>query len=175
MRGPINMNSIALAIATVFTAAAPAAFAQYAQNDRYDSRYDTRSDSREYNRYESREYYESRNYNDSDKRRPETARVIESRPVYAGESREECFNNRTRRFEELRDRGYMLDRSNCRVANYGGAVAGYDVRYEYQGREYVTRMDRDPGPRLFINRDINSNGKPLDSMGRDLDPNHSGG
>ena len=145
MRGPINMKSIALAIATVCTAAAPAALAQYSQSDRYDNR------------------------------RPDTGRVLESRPIYVEEARQECYNNRTRRYEELRDRGYMLDRSRCRLSRYGGEIVGYDVRYEYQGREFTTRMTSDPGHRVVVGRDINSNGVPLDSMGRDLDPNHSGG
>ena len=120
------MKRIALAIATVFTAAAPAVFAQYSQSDRYDSRYDNR--------------YDSRDYGVRDNRRPETGRVLESRPVYAEEAREECYNNRTRRYEELRDRGYMLDRTRCRVSRYGGEIIGYDVLYEYQGREFTTRM-----------------------------------
>lgn len=156
MCGPIDMKRIALAIATVFTAAAPAVFAQYSQSDRYDSRYD------------------KRDYG-NDNRRPDSGRVIESRPVYAEEAREECYNNRTRRYEALRDRGYMLDRSRCRVSRYGGEIVGYDVRYEYQGREFTTRMTSDPGRRVVVGREINSNGVPLDSMGRDLDPNHSGG
>ena len=159
------MKPIALALAAAFTLAAPAAFAQ---SDRYDSRFDGRYENRNDDRYDAREYFR-------ENRRPETARVLESRPVYTGESREECFNNRTRRYEELRDRGYLLNRSDCRIANYGGRISGYEVRYEYEGREYVTHMERDPGRRLFVGRDINSNGQPLDSMGRDLDPNHSGG
>jgi uncharacterized protein YcfJ len=55
-----------------------------------------------------------------------------------------------------------LDRSRCRViAENGAPVAGYDVRYEYQGREYVTRLDHDPGRRLVIGQDINPDGTPM--------------
>jgi hypothetical protein len=160
------MKLIALALATVFTAAAPAAFAQGSQTYRYDSR-DGRYENRNEERYERRD--------SRDEYRPDTARVLESTPVYAVEKREECLNNRTGRYEELRDNGYRLNRSRCRIGEYGGEILGFDVRYEYQGRIFTKRMATDPGPRLHIGREINSNGIPLDSMGRDLDPNHSGG
>jgi uncharacterized protein YcfJ len=186
------MKRIPLAIAALFTAAAPAAFAQY---DRYDSRYD------------NREYLRDR-----DDRRAEFARVIESRPVYAdGSGREECFNPRTGYYEEVRNRdnrigkgaaigavaggvlGHQvdhgggtaagaviggllghhlerraerddqpdLDRSRCRVAGDPGNIAGYDVRYEFNGREYVTRMNEEPGRRLRVGRDLNYDGTPF--------------
>ena len=41
-----------------------------------------------------------------------------------------------------------------------GAVLGYDVRYEVDGREYVTRMNSDPGRRLVLGRDVNRDGTP---------------
>ena len=34
------------------------------------------------------------------------------------------------------------------------ATVGYDVRYEYMGRQFNTRMDRDPGRTLRVNVDI---------------------
>ena len=33
-------------------------------------------------------------------------------------------------------------------------VDGYDVTYEYAGREYVTRMPYDPGERIRIRVDV---------------------
>jgi uncharacterized protein YcfJ len=30
------------------------------------------------------------------------------------------------------------------------ARVGYDVRYEYGGRQFTSRMDRDPGPFLRV-------------------------
>jgi len=55
-----------------------------------------------------------------------------------------------------------LDKSRCRVIAQGnsGNVLGYDVRYEYEGREYVTRMDSEPPRRLVPGRHINYDGTP---------------
>jgi uncharacterized protein YcfJ len=56
-----------------------------------------------------------------------------------------------------------LDFSRCRTAGGGGdpnRIMGYDVRYEYNGREYVTRMDHDPGRRLRLGTDIAEDGTP---------------
>lgn len=54
-----------------------------------------------------------------------------------------------------------LDRSRCRyIAAGGDQLEGYDVRYEYRGREYVTRLAQDPGRRLELGRDINNDGTP---------------
>lgn len=56
-----------------------------------------------------------------------------------------------------------LDRTRCRViADNGARPLGYDVRYEYDGREYVTRMDHEPGRTLRIGRDVRDDGSPLD-------------
>jgi uncharacterized protein YcfJ len=194
------MKRIALAIATVFTVAAPAAFAQY---DRYDGYRDNRDTN----------YYPR----ERDIRRGDSARVIESRPLYASEhARQECWNARAGHYEEIREQGDSrigkgaaigaiaggvlghqvdhgtgtaagaviggllghqvekrndrddqpdLDRSRCRViADSGAPVQGYDVRYEYEGREYVTRMDRDPGRRLRVGRDVREDGTPFDEL-----------
>lgn len=178
------MKKLAIAIGAALTALAPVAFGQH---------------------YSAPEY-----------RHRDTARVIESRPVYeAAFSRQECWNPRAGHYEALRapestnigkgaaigavtggvlghqvdsgggtaagailggilghqierrnDRDDQpdLDRSRCRVVSEGrgsGALLGYDVRYEYDGREYVTRMSNDPGRRLRVGRDINSDGTPL--------------
>jgi len=61
------------------------------------------------------------------------------------------------------DRQDDLDYSRCRTVGGSGnpnAVMGYDVRYEYNGREYVTRMDHDPGRTLRPGRDIALDGTP---------------
>ena len=61
-----------------------------------------------------------------------------------------------------RDEQTDLDRSRCRMVGdtNSGALLGYDVRYEVDGREYVTRMNHEPGRRLALGRDINSDGTP---------------
>jgi len=183
-------KTIAIAVGSILTAAAPVAFGQYYGRDYRDSpRYD----------------------------RPDTARVLEARPLYESSvQRDECWNPRAGHFEEVRpenktrvgkgaaigavaggvighqlgdhgtgqtvggaligglighqiekrndnDRQDDLDYSRCRVAGGGGDpnhVTGYDVRYEYQGREYVTRMDHDPGRRLQVGVDIAADGTP---------------
>jgi uncharacterized protein YcfJ len=183
------MKKLAIIAASVATALAPAAFAQYYRDNPYRDGY-----------------------------RDNTARVIESRPVYdAAGGRQECWNPRAGHYEELRspektnigkgaaigavtggvlghqvgsgsgntaatvggavlggilghnvekrndrDDQADLDRSRCRIVGGGdpNGVAGYDVRYEIGGREYVTRMDHDPGPTLVPGRDINRDGTP---------------
>jgi uncharacterized protein YcfJ len=55
-----------------------------------------------------------------------------------------------------------LDYSRCRIVGDSGRnLQGYDVRYAYRGREYVTRMDRQPGQRLRLGDDIREDGTPL--------------
>jgi uncharacterized protein YcfJ len=187
------MKKLAIALGSIATAFAPAAFSQYYGDRNYDRNYDR--------------------YNDR------TARVIESRPVYdaASGARQECWNPRAGHYEEVRapektnvgkgaaigavtggvlghqvgsgsgntaatvggavlggilghkaeqrhdrdDQG-DLDRSRCRIVGdtSSGALLGYDVRYEVDGREYVTRMSREPGSSLELGRDINRDGTP---------------
>lgn len=58
-----------------------------------------------------------------------------------------------------------LDRSRCRVvADSGAPASAYDVRYTWQGREYVTRMDHDPGRFLEVGRDVDADGTPYASV-----------
>ena len=148
------------------------------------------------------------------------ARVLSARPIYERIpiSREECWNDRERGYEERRVTrsdtgaaigpgtvlgaiiggvaghqvgsgrgndaataagavigglvGNQVDRDNrgpggrvtevervpverdvqrCRVVNeVREARIGYDVRYVYGGREFATRLDRDPGPTLRV-------------------------
>ena len=43
----------------------------------------------------------------------------------------------------------------CRqVQEVREATVGYDVRYEYAGREFTTRLDRDPGRNLRVRVDV---------------------
>jgi uncharacterized protein YcfJ len=47
------------------------------------------------------------------------------------------------------------DVQNCRtVDSWTDVVQGYDVRYRYQGREYVTRTLTDPGDRIPVDVSI---------------------
>jgi len=49
----------------------------------------------------------------------------------------------------------MRDVQRCRtVSDDREEVAAYDVRYSYQGREYVTRMSYNPGPTLPVNVEV---------------------
>ena len=94
--------------------------------------------------------YYGENYRDNYRydRGRDAARVIESRPVYeTANTKEECWNPR--------------------------AVQCYDVRYEYAGREYTTRMSRDPGRRLVLGDDVRSDGTPYDSVASYSTPSYS--
>jgi len=186
------MKTVAIAVGSIFTALAPAAFAQYYSGD---------------------------SYRDRDFRRDrEFARVIESRPLYDNvAARQECWNPRAGHFEEVRGEnktrigkgaaigalaggvlghqvdsgggtaagailggllGHQLERradsndaqndldySRCRTVGDSGTgnIVGYDVRYEHNGREYVTRMDRDPGRRLRLGEEVNYDGTPMNA------------
>jgi uncharacterized protein YcfJ len=55
-----------------------------------------------------------------------------------------------------------LDFSRCRVIGGStGHVLGYDVRYEYRGREYSARLDHEPPKRLRVGTDIRDDGQPF--------------
>jgi len=176
------MKKTAIAVAALFTALAPAAFAQYQPS-----------------------YQSDREYRDRDYRENRTARVLESRPVYENVAAgQECWNPRAGHFEEVRPENHTrigkgaaigavaggvighqtdsnigtgvgavlggiighqierrnnendkqddLDFSRCRTVGGGGNgnIVGYDVRYQVNGREYVSRMDHDPGRRVSL-------------------------
>jgi uncharacterized protein YcfJ len=181
------MKRLAIAIAATFTAIAPAAFAQY---DRpYDNRDDrarvidvqkvadaSSGQHEECWNPRAGHYEEVRNPDDHhDKNnvagtviggvlggvlghqvgsgRGNTAATVGGAALgaYAGNRVE---NNRA----EEKDSQPDLDRSRCRVV--GAGADAYDVRYSFQGREYVARMDHDPGRFLERGRDINSDGTP---------------
>jgi uncharacterized protein YcfJ len=57
-----------------------------------------------------------------------------------------------------------LDRSNCRTIGASGNVQSYEVRYNWQGRDYITRMDHDPGRFVELGRDVNADGTPYSSL-----------
>ena len=68
-------------------------------------------------------------------------------------------NQIERRQQEQSD----LDLSRCRtVASGDNTLQGYDVRYEYGGREYVTRTTSDPGRYLRLGNDVRDDGTPFD-------------
>jgi uncharacterized protein YcfJ len=65
---------------------------------------------------------------------------------------------------ENRNNGDDFDTSRCRVTAENGAnPVGYEVRYEYNGREYVTNMDHDPGRRLRLGTDVAQDGSPMEN------------
>jgi uncharacterized protein YcfJ len=194
------MRKLTIAVASIFTALAPAAFAQTWSEPYYASR---DSQARDYQREPLRGDRDRDGHRDF-------ARVIETREVAAG-NRQECWNPRAGAFEEVRgqDRtrvgkgaaigavtggvlghqvdsgggtaagavlggllGHQLERRNdrneqtdldfnrCRVIADSGAAPRYEVRYAYDGREYVTYMDHDPGRRLRVGEDIRQDGTP---------------
>jgi len=57
-----------------------------------------------------------------------------------------------------------LDKSNCRVVADSGSAQAFDVRYSWQGREYVARMDHDPGRFVELGRDVNPDGTPYSTV-----------
>lgn len=202
------MKKAAIAVASIFTAIAPAAFGQVYQTN--PDRYYEREYQRDYQR-DTRDYRGERR---------DFARVIESRPVQDNSAaRQECFNPRAGVYEEVREEnktnigkgaaigavaggvlghqvdsgggtalgailggvlGHQLEKRNerneqndldysrCRMmaGSYDSGRQGYEVRYEYDGQEYVTVMDHDPGRRLRVGEDIASDGSPLVSRYR---------
>jgi uncharacterized protein YcfJ len=55
-----------------------------------------------------------------------------------------------------------LDTRRCRVVATGPkTLRGYDVRYSYNGNEYVARMDHNPGRRVVIGQDVQEDGTPV--------------
>ena len=98
----------------------------------------------------------------------EWAPVISSTPVVQRMSapRQECWSE-TVTTTETRRIGHIgigafdtstnvavpvtRDVQRCRtVDGYSDVVQGYDVRYRYQGREYMTRLPNDPGDRIPV-------------------------
>jgi uncharacterized protein YcfJ len=98
----------------------------------------------------------------------EWAAVISATPVMEriNQPREECATERVTNYENRRVGGISLgafetstnyvvpvtrDVQRCRtVDQVTEVVQGYDVRYRYNGREYVTRTATDPGARIRV-------------------------
>lgn len=101
------MKTVALAVASIFTALAPAAFAQ-----NYDSR-DSNRDS-----YQDRQWSRGR----------DVARVIETRPIHnAANSREECWNPRAGVYEEVRNEHHNVINKGTAIGAVAGGVLGHQV------------------------------------------------
>ena len=84
--------------------------------------------------------------------------------------RNDSYNNGYRRAS-----GYEVERvpvtrdvQRCRVVSDSREeIRGYDVRYNYNGREYTTRLSYDPGPTMPINVDVRPSYRaPLPSYNR---------
>jgi len=98
----------------------------------------------------------------------EWAPVLSSTPVVerVAQPREQCWTERVRTNEVRRVAGIQLglldtstnvvvpvtrDVQQCRTVDQAvDVVQGYDVRYRYQGRDYVTRTPTDPGSRIRV-------------------------
>jgi len=98
----------------------------------------------------------------------EYAPVISSTPIIqrVTEPREECWTETITTDEVRRLGGISLgsfdtstnvvvpvrrDVQRCRTVEHAtDTIQGYDVRYRYHGREYVTRMPTDPGGRIPV-------------------------
>jgi uncharacterized protein YcfJ len=183
------MKKLAIALGSFATALAPAAFGQYYGDRNYDRNYD-RSGDRTARVIESRPVYEAssgarqecwnpRAGHYEEVRAPEKTDIGKGAAIGAvtggvvGHQVDSGTGTAAgailggilgHQVEKRRDRNEQddLDRSRCRMVGdtSSGAVLGYDVRYEIDGREYVTRMSSDPGRRLERGRDINWDGTP---------------
>src|SRR5436190_5973234 len=92
------MKTLAIAVASLFTAIGPAAHAAY---DRYGN------------------YYDPNDYRD-------TARVIDSQPVYVAAGGEECWNSREGRYEPRPDTGNRVG-AGAAIGAIAGGVLGHQV------------------------------------------------
>lgn len=133
------MKKVALAIATILTAAAPAAFAQdrtwnTPQDPYYQSRdqnRDWREENREYNR--DREYNRANDYSrtseynrPSEYNRTNDYRTYDATPAYS-ESRQECFNPRAGVYEEVRTENKTRIGKGAAIGAVAGGVIGHQV------------------------------------------------
>lgn len=126
-------TAVAIAIASLFTAAAPAQ--GLAQDRTYNSTdgmftRDYRGDERYDNRYSDDRYRDDRYRDDryrDDRYRGDAARVIESRPVYAVERREECWNPRAGHFEEVRGPEKTRVGKGAAIGAVAGGVLGNQI------------------------------------------------
>ena len=81
----------------------------------------------------------------------DVARVVSSRPVYekAADTRREC---------RMESTGYSSAASEVErcddIADARERIVGYDVTYEYNGREFRIRMPYEPGGEIAVNVDV---------------------
>lgn len=109
------MKKIAIAVATLFTAAAPLANAYYDRDGNWQA-------DRDQPRYDRSDRYDRDERGDRD-----WARVIDSRPVYANNGRrEECWSNKDNRYEERHDQA-----NHKPVGTAAGAVVGGVVGHQF--------------------------------------------
>lgn len=201
------MRMLALAVASVLTAAAPLAMAQPSYDRPYGDNQPYVAPDRADAPYGRDGGYPGRD------RHGDRARVLDSHPVYgaAGEH-QECWNDQTRSYERhpigagtviggiaggVVGHQFGSGRGNT-AATAAGAIGGallgnridrnraagdepqqrcgtvrdesgnrdlrgYDVRYEYRGRRYETRLDHDPGRYLIVGQDTRPDGAPFDA------------
>ena len=102
----------------------------------------------------------------------DTARVISATPI----SDRVAFPRRECRTEPTgyRTAGNERDVQRCdTIADATERIVGYDVRYEYNGREFRTRMPYDPGEKMPVNVEVRP---PLsrDSLAGPRTPNYRG-
>ena len=182
------MKNVALAVAAVFTALAPAA---YGQDYRYrDSNGDTArviDSTPVYERVGAREecwnprarVFEERREGTRDSNRNGTilgaiAGGVLGHQVGSGHGNSAAtvggailggiVGNQVDRQHNSNDQS-DLDLSRCRqIAGGSGNLQGYDVRYVYRGQEYTTRLSHDPGRRLRLGSDVNSDGTPREMV-----------
>lgn len=78
------------------------------------------------------------------------------RQIYESSQRRRYEGNTVQVCDPMYDDGYYND--NGYASNNGyvndGRVAGYDVTYEYAGRQFVTRTDYHPGDRIRVRVDV---------------------
>jgi uncharacterized protein YcfJ len=96
----------------------------------------------------------------------EYAPVISATPIYqrTTQPQQDCWDERVPTHEVMRsDSGNQMVvpseriETHCRtVQTSTDSVQGYNVRYVYEGREYVTTLPFDPGRRLRVD----DNGRP---------------
>lgn len=81
----------------------------------------------------------------------DVARVVASRPVYekTADTRREC------RMESTGYSSAAAEVERCDdIAGARERIVGYDVTYEYNGREFRIRMPYEPGDEIAVNVDV---------------------
>lgn len=91
----------------------------------------------------------------------DVAKVLSATPIRAGAGApgRDCRIEPVRAYEErpAEETGapVTLQVERCAgPAESGDRIVGYDVRYEYNGREFRVRMPHDPGPQMAVNVEV---------------------